>query len=144
LADVAKIRGQRSEVRDEFPARVSAPRLEGVEIENKSTSYSNSNRVEGAAAARSGGAAGTDTRGRVCSPEADAAAAYIGEKLALPSMLHVLKEVTGGVEHMRLKFSWLMDHKPERLAELIGEAATPEVRQKARWLNAAMRKEMAV
>jgi len=76
------------------------------------------------------------------SRSAESARAYIEEKLAKPELFHVLKEVTGGVAHMQKNFARLFDERPERLAEIIGEAATPRVLKKARWLNSAMRREL--
>jgi hypothetical protein len=98
----------------------SAPRIESNRTRDKSTSISSSN----------------------SSSSAECARAYIEEKLAKPEMFHVLKEVTGGVAHMQQSFARLFEERPERLAELIGEAATPDIRKKARWLNTAFRREL--
>jgi hypothetical protein len=96
----------------------SAPRIDSNRTRDKSTVPSSSNR------------------------SAESARAYIEEKLAQPEMFHVLKEVTGGIAHMQQSFTRLFEERPERLAELIGEAAQPHIRKKARWLNTALSREL--
>jgi len=68
----------------------------------------------------------------------DSALGYIEDKLCLPKMQRLRIEITGGNPHMSRKFVDLLHHKPEQLAEWIGEAASPAIADPCKFMNDRM------
>ena len=63
---------------------------------------------------------------------------YIEEKLCLPKLTRLRIEVTGANTHMARKFVAMLQRDPDKLAEWIGEAATPAITQPCQFLNVRM------